>query len=424
MPDLHIPSSRWSFAALFSRSARVLGWVFSAVALAGVLLSTLDHGDLLPASFILYGIDYVPTTAIAVLIVPGVVLLVCGGRWRYGSVLMVICAIYAIGLGDISWTSLSVRNPGLHAATPTLRVLALNVQYYTHGVDSVASALQRSHADVILLSENAFDDPEDERRLIALMAPMHFVQGHPNSTAILSRYPIQTWAEVELPSFEASLSGGNTIAEVETHIRRSFVHAVLDVDGGDVNIISIRFIAGRPKDHSVEENIKWGRYLMTVQLGEEEFFENYVRALRAPVIFGGDLNAPPGSKVLRRINRFAQDAYLVDHLWGEPTFRTEAPTLRLDYIFATHGAETVHSELLSEHVSDHFPVCADIVLVPRGEGEGAREPITRGTPREEASTYVAQTTGGSRASAGSDPVPRENEHVIATIPRPTPRTHR
>ncbi len=108
---------------------------------------------------------------------------------------------------------------------------------------------------------------------------------------------------------------------------------------------------------------------MRAQNAELEFFLDYIAALRSPVIFGGDLNAPPGSKTIRRITRAARDAWVERHFWGGFTFRTGLPFLRLDYLFSMNGVAAVSAERLNVKISDHFPVIAEFVVYPPAPGE-------------------------------------------------------
>ena len=349
--------------------AGVLAWLILTPTIILAFVSTLDHLDLLPESSSLHGIDFLPAFWLLIPIITGLLLMVLAGRRRVPLAIGGLSLLYIVLCGDVSFAEFGRAFVRVDPAAEHLRVAALNVQYYSCGVDSVAAALKKMDADVILLSENSFDSSDQETRFVRSMAPMHYYAGHKNSTAILSRYPIIAAEEVELPSHEASLSGGNDITDQASHPHRSFVHAVLNVHGNRLHAISIRLIAGRPKDHSFAENIKWGKYLLASQVKEESFFERYARNLKGPVIFGGDLNAPPTSTVMRRFSRFATDSFLVDHLWGELTFRTEFPTLRLDYIFSMNGAIPVHSERVTCFVSDHFPVRSEFALQPDRPGQ-------------------------------------------------------
>ena len=249
---------------------------------------------------------------------------------------------------------------------PVLKVAGLNVQFYRAGRAQVANAVKSMDADVVFLSENAVR-PEQMAELEALFAPLHFYAGRSEETAIVSRRPLRDVKEVELPSFQASLKRANRLEDQLTHPHRSFLHAQLDMQGFTVHVISIRFIAGRPRSKGMEDQLEWGRYLVKTHHEEGAFFLDYLSRLKGPVVFGGDLNAPPSSKLIRRLSERAQDAYLATHWWGRPTFEVRFPVQRLDYLFGMNGAVPVESSRLSQIVSDHYPVWARFVLTQSNE---------------------------------------------------------
>ena len=49
---------------------------------------------------------------------------------------------------------------------------------------------------------------------------------------------------------------------------------------------------------------------------EGRFFLDYLSRLKGPVVFGGDLNAPPSSKLIRRLSEVAQDALAWQRIGG------------------------------------------------------------------------------------------------------------
>lgn len=349
------------FAAITKVVKRILRFVVLVLTAAleiVVLASLLDHVDAVPESWPVYGIDFLPPVW---LLVPVSLIFALG--WLVGSriaasSLAILYAILLLGFGDLSI-------PAFRSTTPrgadTLSVVTLNVQYYSYGLQAVLSAVKQMNADVVMLSENNLTT-DQMGRVKEYFAPKEFVMGRQNGMAILSRFPILEFREVDLPSQEASLSGGNDVDSMEAHPHKSFIHAVLHIGGVRVNMLSIQFIAGRPKDHSLAEILKWGRYLLGVQRLEVSTFTEYLSRLQGPVIFGGDFNAPPGSKTMRRISRLARDAQLEHHVWGGFTFPTDFPTQRLDYLFSMNGVESLAARRLDVVVSDHYPVYARFII--------------------------------------------------------------
>ena len=344
---------------------RVAAWILAVLVTTLLVISTLDHLDAFSSNAALYGLDYLPALWLGALAVVPVVLFILLREKKFVFPLLIVVIIYLAAFGDFSLAFLVPGNHPPSMGTKKVTVAALNVQYYSHGVKEVLEGLLSLDADIALLSENDLPDSLSST-FNKIIAPMQMRMGHRNSVAILSRYPINDFKEIELPSYEASLSGSNDIDELSHHSHRSFVHAVLNVHGTPLNVVSIRFIAGRPKKNTIQENLRWGKYLLATQIQEVEAFTAYVRGLRGPIIFGGDLNAPPLSKPMRKIQRMATDAYMANHLWGDYTFRTELPTLRLDYLFCMNNVIPGHAWRPQLTVSDHFPVVADF-WIPTNE---------------------------------------------------------
>lgn len=304
------------------------------------------------------GLDYLPPWPLALFVVP--LALACWAlRQRRLALVCVTTFLVLVFVEEDHWW------PGRHVPTapgaPMLKVAGLNVQFYRAGRERVANAVKSMDADVVLLSENAVR-PEEVPALEALFAPLHFYAGRSEETAIVSRQPLRDVKEVELPSFQASLGHPNRLEDQATHRHRSFLHARLDLHGFAVHVISIRFIAGRPPSKRPEDQLAWGRYLVKTHHEEGAFFLDYLSRLKGPVIFGGDLNAPPSSRLIRRLSEVAQDGYLATHWWGRPTFEVKFPVQRLDYLFGMNGAVPVESCRLSHVVSDHYPVWARFAL--------------------------------------------------------------
>ena len=124
----------------------------------------------------------------------------------------------------------------------------------------------------------------------------------------LFRHPLRDVKEVELPSFQASLRRPNRLEDLGSRGRRSFLHAQLDMQGFAIHVISIRFIAGRPPS-TRPGSARVGTLPREDAPRGGRFFLDYLSRLKGPVVFGGDLNAPPSSRLIRRLSEVAQDAW-------------------------------------------------------------------------------------------------------------------
>jgi endonuclease/exonuclease/phosphatase (EEP) superfamily protein YafD len=342
---------------IFRRILFILGYAGFAVFFALLFLCSANQMDWIPRNTWFYGFDYIPSLWLLVASVPiGLILFEAGKKWpacaTWGA-----AVIFYLAFGDYSVKEYHRTEMMNHRATTGFSVLALNVQYYTQGLEKVMGFIRETNPAVALLSENTLGQ-EEVAKHAALVPGYSFFVSSQKELLILSKYPFLQCEDIMLPSFEASLSGKNRISEQTGHLRRSLIHAVIDIHGVPVNVLCIRLIAGRAADHSLAENVRWGKYLLATQQKEDDFILEYLSTLSGPVVFGGDLNATPGSKVIRSFNTVARDAVLSLHILGGATFRTTFPSMRLDYLFFTPPLVPLKADVLNRVVSDHFPVYA------------------------------------------------------------------
>jgi len=265
------------------------------------------------------------------------------GNKKLAFALIGIYIIYFCCYGDIALVKPKYDIPEY---TTKISVVALNVQYYNHGLKKVINRIKDIDADITLLSENVLS--EDELEYVKKeISPQIFFMGKAGEPALISKYPVIECKEVELSSHQASLSGPNRVEEQSFNPHRSFIHAVIDINGTPLHAISIRFIAGRPASQKIKDQLEWGNYIAKTQVEEINFFKEYISKLDGPVIFGGDLNAPPGSRPIKELNKIATDAYMAHHIYGDLTFSVETPVLRLDYLYFMNNVIPLKTEVLS-----------------------------------------------------------------------------
>lgn len=340
----------------FGKVLKTTVYFYSSAVLLFILLCWMDHLELFSPSSIFFGLDCFQAPWLLIFIIPALCACLILKNKKFSLVMFIVYIIFFLFYGDISI-------PGHYTTgkdSKKISVLALNVQYYHRGTDTVIKKIKEINADVTLLSENVLKE-EELKYVTDELKPWYFFAGKPEETAVISKYPFIDCKEVEFPSFQASLWGGNTVESIKNNPRRSFVHGLINLHGKRLNIISVRFIAGRAADSSTGEQIKWGQYILKTQMEEVKFFREYISKIDGPVIFGGDLNAPPGSKLIKELNRFAIDSYMANNLYGKATFNTEFPFLRLDYIFCINLLP-VKSNVLNDIVSDHFPLYSEFLI--------------------------------------------------------------
>lgn len=335
-------------------------YIFTGFSLLLLLLCWGDHLNIFSEDSPFFGFTYLSPLWLILFIIPSFTGSLLAGNKKLAGAAAVLYIIFFLCYGDIALIKPEYDIP---EESTKVSVLALNVQFYNHGLKKVIKAIKNIDADISLLSENVLSEEEIEY-VKKEMAPQFFFMGKAESPALISKYPVIEWKEIELPSHQASLSGGNKLEEQHLNPHRSFVHAIIDLDGTLLHAISIRFIAGRPESQKISDQLEWGNYIAKTHVEEINFFKDYVSKLEGPVIFGGDLNAPPGSKPIKELNKIATDAYMVQHTYGNLTFSVETPILRLDYLYFMNNVVPLKTEVLYDVVvSDHYPVYGEFLIV-------------------------------------------------------------
>ncbi|WP_143308457.1 endonuclease/exonuclease/phosphatase family protein [Chitinophaga vietnamensis] len=96
---------------------------------------------------------------------------------------------------------------------------------------------------------------------------------------------------------------------------------------------------------------------------------DFIRQSPYPVIVCGDFNDTPASYTYFTIKGGLQDAFLQKG-WGiGRTFAGLAPTLRIDYIFASTDFKVNSFRKINSDLSDHYPVMANLSITGNGRAE-------------------------------------------------------
>lgn len=84
------------------------------------------------------------------------------------------------------------------------------------------------------------------------------------------------------------------------------------------------------------------------------------------VIIGGDFNTVPYSTAIRRMNRHYTDTLrgTRDYLRGTYWKVSGGPLPRVDFIFHSDEFQTINSRVIQIKAGDHYPVRAELVLIP------------------------------------------------------------
>lgn len=145
--------------------------------------------------------------------------------------------------------------------------------------------------------------------------------------AILSRFPVTTWRNTHLP-----VAGGREL--------RGLLHAAINVDGTTISVYSTHF------DHGAG----------TARMAQARASAQIMAADPNPKIFGGDLNAGPGTAPLQVLRAAGLgDAWAVGEGAGN-TVPARSPRNRIDYVLHDGWFTPLQSAVLRSAISDHRAV--------------------------------------------------------------------
>jgi endonuclease/exonuclease/phosphatase family metal-dependent hydrolase len=241
------------------------------------------------------------------------------------------------------------------AARPAdeLRVLVYNVHAGKDaaGVDNlerVSRLLRARDVDVALLQEvdslTSRSGGVDQTALLARLTGLHGVfgrtldyQGGGYGVAILSRDPILVDTVVHLPVDPPQERAGGSREP------RGALLATVGTRAGPLHVLDTHLDASREDHFRLQE----ARHVAALL--------DSLRRSGAPVLGGGDLNAPAESAVI---------ALLVESGWRDGwiacggagaglTFPAAAPVKRIDFLFLSPAIRCLSAEVVGDEISDH-----------------------------------------------------------------------
>jgi len=150
--------------------------------------------------------------------------------------------------------------------------------------------------------------------------------------ALLSRYPILSCECVPIPD---SYDEQGNHPESRVHIR-----AEIDLNGRKIQVLTSHYgLSAAEQEHAVAETLR-------------------LKNPSLPTLFMGDLNAQDTDAVMAPLFANFRDAACTLTGADKLTFRSDNPTIRIDYIFHTPEFTVENVKVLPSTAPDHRPVAA------------------------------------------------------------------
>lgn len=228
-----------------------------------------------------------------------------------------------------------------------IRVMTYNLHngFDTKGhldLEQIARVIESNNVDIVALEEVSrgwvISGRVDMLAWLSGRLKMPYVFGPTADpywgNAILSRYPIVAFSRLDLPTRDLP-------------IKRGFIVALVDTGNGDmIKVIATHF-------HHLEDGV-------AIRQLQSQAILSFWNGLDKTVIMG-DLNAEPDRSEIVALRRAGLvDTARVMYTNPPPTFKSDAPTRRIDYIWISGDLQVLDVFVPSSTASDHLPVVATI----------------------------------------------------------------
>ncbi len=232
-----------------------------------------------------------------------------------------------------------------------IRVVSLNCRF---GNPISAEEVLPWHPDIVLLQEAP--SPQALKGLAQKLYPG-------KEKNVIGGYEVAVVTRGEVQSFVAQMPTGNA-----PMIMRQLPCSI-QLDGRVLHVVCVH-LQGAVTDVGLHRASTWESHYFN-RLSRREEMKDVRRYLEiqklmkpAPIIIGGDFNAPAGDAVFRELIPEFVDAYAaVGAGWGD-TFPNKTPLLRIDHIYATPQLQPVRSRTVQTVNSDHRMLVVDYALAP------------------------------------------------------------
>jgi endonuclease/exonuclease/phosphatase family metal-dependent hydrolase len=236
------------------------------------------------------------------------------------------------------------------AGRPTFRVMTYNI-HHAEGLDGkldverIVAVIKESGADIVALQEVDKGVERTARRdLPAELAALtgytcvfsnnYHYQGGEYGNAVLTRFPVKR-------------ADNHHFKMLQAREPRGLQHLVLEVQDREIAFLNTHLDAGR------EDLERWS------SVGEIETLLKSYAGL--PLLFCGDFNATPDSRVIQRMSEQLVDTWPLVGAGPGYTIPVKQPRKRIDFIWMSPAAPfvPVKAWVPYSEASDHLPVVVE-----------------------------------------------------------------
>ena len=225
-----------------------------------------------------------------------------------------------------------------------VKVMSFNIHHGKsrlglYNLNGVMEIVKDNQVDIVGLQEvdkNVYRSKfSDQVRLMATELGMYYafganikIMGMEYGNAILSRYPIESVENIQLPGFKE---------------KRGLLLSKVQIDNRNVNFLVTHL--GLTKQEKVNQ---------------VKLIKKYIQFLGERTILVGDFNSNESSEEINSIKEVLVDSAQDEEGRFKHTYDGLVIKSRIDYIFASPDFRIRNYEVLDSNISDHFPLIAEL----------------------------------------------------------------
>lgn len=189
--------------------------------------------------------------------------------------------------------------------------------------------------------------------------------------AVFSKYPLHNKTDINIPSngseyykcmlTDVAITDDTKLKLLVTHLQ-SF--SLGNSEREFIEQVKVNTETARQQKEETKNLLKKLMYASSIRAQQVNVLKDVIKGNKdQPFIICGDFNDIPGSYVYRTIARELADPFITKGFGMGRTFRSIAPTLRIDHImYDDSKLKAISYKIISQNLSDHNPVSVEFTL--------------------------------------------------------------
>lgn len=307
--------------------------------------------------------------------------------WLFRKFSYAFISLIAIGIG---WTAIQ-KNFGFNSSvvvdsserdTSTVRIMSYNVRMFhdDNGKDAknqgeILELIKKVSPDVLCIQEfySRTKGVNNVRKRYMEELGLNFSYFIPSARndydaygiAIFSRYPIT--------------DSGNVDINTETGIVNKIVYSDINKRGKNFRIYNVHLqsVGFKQEDYdfikndipianvNVKSTKRIGSRLKSAYIKRNKQIDSlysHTKNAKIPYIVAGDFNDTPLSYSVNKLSQDMQNAFVEKGSGFGVTYNGAFPNFQIDYILASKEFDIQNFQIISEKLSDHYPIWSDLHL--------------------------------------------------------------